>query len=99
MANKVLSLGHCAADNYAITHLLESNFGAKVLAVDTIAEALIRLRGERVGGVEGGTDRAVDRSAMANAWRNVEDGWPTARDAGGVFPRGKAGARKCRDAQ
>jgi len=48
MAKKVLSLGHCAADNYAITHLIENNFDAEVIAVDTFAAAWAKLRGEPV---------------------------------------------------
>jgi CheY-like chemotaxis protein len=47
MSNKVLSLGQCAADNFAITHFLESNFGAEVIAADTVPEALAHLRNDR----------------------------------------------------
>jgi two-component system chemotaxis response regulator CheY len=46
MSNKVLSLGQCAADNFAITHFLEGNFGAEVIAADTAPEALAYLRND-----------------------------------------------------
>jgi len=48
MAEKVLSLGQCGADNYAITQLVESNFDAEVIPVDTFAEAWAKLRSEPV---------------------------------------------------
>ena len=41
MSKKVLSLGQCAADNYAISHFLESSFGAEVIAADTVPEAAL----------------------------------------------------------
>src|SRR5207244_3754452 len=44
MSKKVLSLGQCAADNYAISHFMERNFGARVAAADTFPEALAQLR-------------------------------------------------------
>jgi CheY-like chemotaxis protein len=44
MSKMVLSVGQCAADNYAISHLLESSFGATVTPADTVPEALAQLR-------------------------------------------------------
>src|SRR5438552_10025899 len=47
MPKKVLSLGQCAADDYAIRYFLQSDFGAEVSMADTIPEALARLRAEQ----------------------------------------------------
>jgi CheY-like chemotaxis protein len=43
-AKSVLSLGQCAADNYAINQFLVSSFDVQVTEADTAAEALERLR-------------------------------------------------------
>ncbi len=43
-AKKVLSLGQCAADNAAISALLQRQFGAAVDEVDTFEDAEARLR-------------------------------------------------------
>src|SRR4051812_1212009 len=47
MSKKVLSLGQCAADNYALTELLGRHFSAEVVAVDTPTQALARLGADR----------------------------------------------------
>jgi CheY-like chemotaxis protein len=57
---KVLSLGQCAADSYAITHFLERNFEAEVIAVDTFPEALTQLRADRFDLVM--VNRILDRN-------------------------------------
>ena len=44
MSKKVLSVGQCAADNYAITQFLQSKLGAEVSDLDTVSEALDVLR-------------------------------------------------------
>ena len=44
MSKKVLSLGQCAADNYAISQFLASNFSAQGSEADSISEALDLLR-------------------------------------------------------
>jgi DNA-binding response OmpR family regulator len=44
MANKVLSLGQCAADNYVLRHFLASEFQAALVPVDTFPQALAELR-------------------------------------------------------
>jgi CheY-like chemotaxis protein len=46
MSKKVLSLGQCAADHYAISHFLETSLGAEVIAADTVPEALAQLRAD-----------------------------------------------------
>lgn len=43
MTRKVLCLGNCAADTYAITNLIENHYDAQVIPVDTFDEALLRL--------------------------------------------------------
>lgn len=42
-ARKVLSIGQCAADNGAISRLLQTQFGAEVDAADTLPDALAQL--------------------------------------------------------
>ena len=44
MSKKVLSLGQCGADDYAITQFLGGAFSAEVVSADTAAEALVLLR-------------------------------------------------------
>jgi CheY-like chemotaxis protein len=41
---KVLSLGQCGADDYTLRHFLNAQFGAEVVAANTIPEALAQLR-------------------------------------------------------
>lgn len=43
---RVLNVGQCMADNGSITRLLRTAFAADVVPLDSIDEALTRLRGE-----------------------------------------------------
>jgi CheY-like chemotaxis protein len=47
VALRVLSLGQCSADHYAISQLLLEGFGAEAIAADTVDEALSELRSGR----------------------------------------------------
>lgn len=46
MSKRVLSVGNCVPDNRAITAILESQFGAKVVPVDNASQTLEQLRGQ-----------------------------------------------------
>ena len=45
-AKRVLSVGNCMADQWSIARTLQDAFGAEVVAADTPAEALDRMRRE-----------------------------------------------------
>jgi two-component system chemotaxis response regulator CheY len=63
MSKKVLSLGQCAADNYAITRFLETHFEAQVIPTDTFPEALNQLRSDRFALVL--TNRVLDANGAS----------------------------------
>ncbi len=47
MTSKVLSLGQCAADSFAIKQTIEATFDVEVVGVDTLSEAMAQLKDER----------------------------------------------------
>jgi CheY-like chemotaxis protein len=43
---RVLSVGHCAADQWSLAGVLSQQFAAEVVTADTIEQALERMKGE-----------------------------------------------------
>ena len=46
-AKRVLSVGNCMADQWSLSRTLQDSFGAEVVAADTPAQALDRMRREQ----------------------------------------------------
>ncbi len=47
MSKRVLSVGQCSVDHAALSAMLEKNFGAEVVPVETAADALVALEHDK----------------------------------------------------